>query len=97
MKRLLTCVLVLGACLLPRYAAAGILDLGTEKCKDFTALGKEQIATTIAWLDGYYKDEDDPAIIDFDKLMESAAKLSDYCAKNPEAVVGNAAEDLFGK
>lgn len=97
MKRLLIGVILCGACLLPQYAAAEILDLGAVKCKDFAALGKEQIAATIAWLDGYYKEDDAPAIIDFDKLKESAAKLGDYCAKNPDAVVGNAAEDLFGK
>lgn len=97
MKRLLTCAIFCGACLLPQYAAAEILDLGAVKCKDFVALGKDQIAATIAWLDGYYKDEDDPAIVDFDRLKDNAVKLGDYCAKNPEAAVGNAAEDLFGK
>jgi acid stress chaperone HdeB len=76
---------------------AAVLDLGTVKCKDFLNSGKEEIGYTLAWLDGYYMDEDAAAIIDFDKLKENAGKLGGYCAEHPEIGVGAAAEELFGK
>lgn len=78
-------------------AKAAQLDLNTVKCKTFLESSKEDIAYTLAWLDGYYKGEDDPAIIDFDKLKENAATLGAYCAQHPDEGVGTVAEELFGK
>lgn len=42
---------VLAAAFLPQPA-------GTEKCKDFPVSSKETIGYTLAWLDGYYRDEE---------------------------------------
>jgi acid stress chaperone HdeB len=93
--------LVLGvafACLGQIAAArAESLDLGTVKCKDFLASSKDEISYTLAWLDGYYMDEDAAAIIDFDKLKTNAGKLAEYCVAHPDIGVGAAAEELFGK
>lgn len=90
-------ICVFAAALLPQAAGAEALDLGMVKCKDFLASSKEDIGYTLAWLDGYYKDEDDPAIIDFDKLKENAGRLAEYCGSHPDVGVGTAAEQLFGK
>ena len=78
-------------------AQAEVLDLNGLKCKTFFESSKEDVNLALAWLDGYYKDEDDPALIDFDKLKENAASLGTYCAAHPDETVGNAAEQLFGK
>jgi acid stress chaperone HdeB len=78
-------------------AQAQVLDLNTVKCKAFFEGKKEDISYTLAWLDGYYKDEDDPAVIDFDKLKENAGNLGSYCAAHPDETVATAAEQLFGK
>jgi acid stress chaperone HdeB len=78
-------------------AQAEILDLNTVKCKDFLASSKDEISHTLAWLDGYYMDEDAPAIIDFDKLKSNSTKLAEYCTAHPDVGVGAAAEELFGK
>ncbi len=78
-------------------AQATVLDLGTVKCKDFLTSSKEEIGYTLAWLDGYYMDEDASAIIDFDKLTANSGKLGGYCAEHPDVGVGTAAEELFGK
>lgn len=85
------------SCLISFTAQAAVLDLGTVKCKDFLASSKDEISYTLAWLDGYYMDEDAPAIIDFDKLKTNAGKLGEYCAAHPDIGVGAAAEELFGK
>ncbi len=95
-------VLGLAAALFCQIATAGlgqadVLDLGTVKCKDFLNSSKEEIGYTLAWLDGYYMDEDAAAIIDFDKLKANSGKLGAYCGEHPDVGVGTAAEELFGK
>ncbi len=101
MKRVSASVLCLIGILMPIGAKAAndadILDLGAVKCKEFLAADKDEIGFTIAWLDGYYRDEDTPAIIDFDKLKEEAAKLGSYCGAHPDLSIGAAAEDVLGK
>ncbi len=97
-----TGMVVLVAFFWPAFFAAPVaqaeqLDLNTVKCKAFLESSKEDIAYTLAWLDGYYKGEDDPAVIDFDKLKENAGTLGKYCAEHSDATVGAAAEELFGK
>jgi acid stress chaperone HdeB len=70
--------------------------LNTVKCQEWLDSGKDNIGYTMAWLDGFYQDEDAAPIINFDKLKENAGKLADYCAANPTVGLGTAAEELFG-
>jgi acid stress chaperone HdeB len=83
--------------LLAPATQAEVLDLSTIKCKAFFESSKETVSHALAWLDGYYKDEEDPAVIDFDKLKDNAKMLGDYCAAHPGETVGTAGEQLFGK
>ena len=65
-------------------ASAEVLDLSTIKCKDFfETLGKEQRDFAAVWMHGYYRDEDDPPIIDFDKMKSDFGKLGAYCVTRP--------------
>ena len=88
-------------CIVALYGSAGAakaesLDLDKVTCKDFLASSKEDMAYTLAWLDGFYKDEDAPSVIDFDKLKANSGKLGAYCAAHPDDTVGDAADELFG-
>jgi acid stress chaperone HdeB len=51
----------------------------------------------LSWLDGYYKDEQDPAILDTDTMVVNLKKLNDYCAANPTIGLITATNKLFGK
>jgi acid stress chaperone HdeB len=73
------------------------LDLSTITCKQFIESSKENIALIMMWLDGYYTDEDDPPIVDFDKMKSSGEKLGGYCAQNPTIGLMTAAENILGK
>ena len=77
-------------------ASAQKLDLEKVKCGDWLKAPKDSIAITLAWLDGYYQDEDADPVIDFDKLTRNAEKLAEACAKNPDRMLGDMAESLFG-
>jgi acid stress chaperone HdeB len=78
-------------------AAAEKIDLSTIKCSDFLTKDKDEIGYILAWLDAYYKDEDDPAIIDTDKFVANAKKLGDYCRANPTLGLITATDKLFGQ
>ena len=49
----------------------------------------------MVWLDGYFTSEDDPAVVDFNKMKEKGARLGEYCAKNPTHGLLTAAEEVM--
>jgi acid stress chaperone HdeB len=50
---------------------------------------------SLAWLDGYYRAEDDPPIVDTNQLDANAKKLNAYCAAHPDTKLITAADSLF--
>ena len=89
---------LVAALLLPAGGAqAQQVELSKLKCREFIDLPKETIANITLWLDGYYTDEEDPAVVDFDKMKIKAEKLVAICAQNPKMRVMMAAEDVSHK
>ena len=88
---------VVAALVLAAAANAQALNLSTIKCKAFAELPKETVTAITMWLDGYLTDEEDPAVIDLDKLKAKAEKLAGYCAQNPRMGLMTAAENVMGK
>lgn len=78
-------------------AQAQVIDLSTLKCKEFVESGKQTVASVVMWLDGYLTDEEDPTVLDFDKMKATTEKLSNYCRRNPSMGLMNAAENVMGK
>src|SRR5271163_4062276 len=64
-------------------AMATDIDLSTWTCQQFASASKDDIGVILAWLDGYYKDEDDPPVIDTTKFVDNAKKLGEYCSADP--------------
>ena len=77
-------------------ASAQKLDLEKVKCSEWLKAPPEVIGMTLAWIDGYYMDQDADPVIDFDKLTRNSKKLAEACAKAPDKTLGDVAEDLFG-
>jgi acid stress chaperone HdeB len=87
-----------GCWLLSGFAArAETIDLLTTTCKQFLEGHKNEIGIILAWLDGYYREEDDPPIFDMDTVEANGKKLSAYCAANPNVGLITATDKLFGK
>jgi acid stress chaperone HdeB len=78
-------------------AGGQTINLATLKCKDFIELSKDTIATLTVWLDGYYTDEEDAAVLEPDKLKSKAEKLTTFCAQNPKLGLMMAAEGVMAK
>jgi acid stress chaperone HdeB len=90
--------LLLGCCVVSGgVARAEKIDFSTTTCKQFLEGHKDSIGVVLAWLDGYYRDEDDPPIFDTDRFEENAKKLAAYCAVNPTVGLITATDKLFGK
>jgi acid stress chaperone HdeB len=78
-------------------ARAEKIDLSTMTCKQFMGMSKDEIGIILTWLDAYYKDEDDPPVLDTDKFVRNAGKLGAYCATNPTIGLITATDKLFGE
>jgi acid stress chaperone HdeB len=76
--------------------AGGRIDLNTLKCEEWIESGTDNIGATMTSLDGYYANDNDPPVIDFDKMKEKAKKLGKFCAENRDLGLGTAAEKLLG-
>jgi len=76
-------------------AFAEDIDLSTWTCKKFQSADKDDIGVILAWLDGYYKGENDPPVIDTDKFVENAKKLGEYCSAHPDIGLITATDKLF--
>jgi acid stress chaperone HdeB len=77
-------------------AHAQKVDLSTIKCSEFLKSSTERIGLILMWLTGYFADEDDPPVIDFDDMKQKAKELGEYCDKNPDMGLMTAAEEVFG-
>ncbi len=77
--------------------AATAIDLSTWTCRKFQTASKDDTAIILAWLDGYYKQEDDAPVVDTDEFAANQKKLNEYCADHPEAGLITAADKLFQK
>ena len=78
-------------------AKAVVLDLSTMTCKQFIEGGDDEIKMVLTWMDGWYKGDEDEAIIDTDVFVDNAKKFGTFCAANPTISIVNAAEAVLGK
>jgi acid stress chaperone HdeB len=78
-------------------ASADDIDLSTWTCHQFQTASKDDIGTVLAWLDGYYKQEDDPPVIDTDQFVANAQKLGEFCSAHPDIGLITATDALFQK
>jgi acid stress chaperone HdeB len=78
-------------------ADAVVLDLSTMSCKQFLEGGDDEIKMVLTWMDGWYKGEEDEAIIDTEVFVANAKKFGTFCAANPTISIVNAAEKILGK
>lgn len=78
-------------------AFADQIDLSTVTCKQLFEGPQDRIPLVLFWLDAYYRDEDSPPVIDFDKMKADAEKLGTYCAKNQSTGLITAADAVFEK
>ncbi len=97
MMKLFCSLGVAGALLAGSGAMADDIDLSAWTCQQFLSASKEDVGVILAWLDGYYKEEDQPPVIDTDQLVAKAKKLGQYCAAHPDEDLIGVTDKLFQK
>jgi acid stress chaperone HdeB len=95
--RFLSVALALAMFGLGAPASARDIDLSTWTCAQFQSASQDDIGVLLAWLDGYYKDEDDPPVINTSQFVANAKKLGEYCAAHPDMGLITATDKLFQK
>ncbi len=83
------------ACGSPAFAED--IDLSAWSCNKFMSASKEDVGVILARLDGYYKEEDQPPVINTEDLVSKARKLGEYCAAHPNTSLIDATDKLFQK
>ena len=78
-------------------AQATVFDLSTMTCQQFVDSGDDTIKMVLVWMDGWYKGDEDKAIIDTNVFLENAKQFGKYCARNPSISIVNAADEILGK
>ena len=87
---------ILAVCLITSFSAsAKTIGLREMSCGEFQALSKDDLTYVMAFLDGYYRLEDDALIVDQDNSAVRA--LADYSIANPTEGLIAAADSLLRK
>jgi hypothetical protein len=91
-------VLAAGITILACVQAGGQeINMGSLKCKDFTAGPQEQTTSIMFWLSGYYTYEDDAPLINLSQLKRKENQLRQYCQDNQDLPLLEASEIFMDK
>lgn len=78
-------------------AAAQKMDLASIKCADFLKTSDPAASTMVTWLQGYYTYEDDPAVVDNDKVKLKESQIKEYCADHGDTDLVSASAIFMDK
>jgi hypothetical protein len=72
------------------------IDMKKLSCKQLSGYDKDNMSIMM-WLEGYYTDENEDAVIDFGKMVgDTATHLLVYCGDHPDDDIISAAEEVLG-
>jgi len=72
------------------------IDVAKINCQQFATYKVAHPDRLAIWLDGYFHGKRGDLSVDTQELDASTDKLKQYCHKNPEALLIQAVEALFG-
>lgn len=72
------------------------IDVAKINCQQFATYKVAHPDSLAIWLDGYFHGKRGDLSVDTQELDASTDKLKQYCLKNPEALLMQAVEALFG-
>ena len=77
-------------------SAQVVIDVAKINCHQFATYKVANPDRIALWLNGYFQGKRGDLIVDTQELAESADKLTEYCIKNPDVLLMQAVETLFG-
>ncbi len=92
---------VISAALLSTMTAAladdAKIEMSKLSCAQYAGYNKDNMSLITMWLEGYYTEEDDDAVIDFGKMAGDMTRLLIYCGEHPDTDIITAADEAMGK
>jgi acid stress chaperone HdeB len=92
---------VLSAALLSTMTAAladdAKIEMSKLSCAQYAGYNKDNMGLITMWLEGYYTEEDDDAVIDFGKMAGDMARLLIYCGGHPETDIITASDEVMNQ
>jgi acid stress chaperone HdeB len=80
----------------PAARAQVTLEVSKITCEQYNAYKITNPQNIAIWVNGYYHGKRGDVTLDTQRLVENARKLRDYCRRNPQTLVMQAVETLFG-
>jgi acid stress chaperone HdeB len=74
-----------------------MLDLSKVTCWQYVTYKVANPKYLAVWVSGYYNGKNGNTVIDMQELLANAAKLEEYCTKNPDVPMMAAAEKVLGQ
>jgi acid stress chaperone HdeB len=80
----------------PPLSAQVVIDVAKIDCHQFATYKVAHPDRIAIWLNGYFHGKRGDMIVDTQELDESTDKVKEYCIKNPDVLLMQAVETLFG-
>jgi hypothetical protein len=71
------------------------IDLSAMTCNDFVKSDQTKSTLILAWFLGFYGEEEDPQVIDLDKLEQARTQFTVFCKQQPSFRMTVAAEGIL--
>ena len=88
--------LILALAMLPPARAQVTWDIAKITCEQYTGYKITNPQNIAIWLSGYYHGKRGDTALDPQGLLTQAKKVRDFCFRNPQTLVMDAVEKLFG-
>lgn len=96
MKKAAVLGLVFALCAFALPARAQVmLDVSKITCWQYVTYKVTSPKYLAVWLSGFHHGKSGDTVIDMQRVVENAAKLEEYCAKNPDVPMMQAAETIL--
>lgn len=75
--------------------ASETIDIAELTCEQFNKYDDSNRGTVMMWLEGYYTEDDEPAVVDFGKMAGHIAQLMIKCEANPDEKVMTFTDEIM--
>jgi acid stress chaperone HdeB len=73
---------------------AAEVDMSKMTCKEAAAMEPKKMAAVGVWMSGFAAGKANNMMVDTDKMAANAQKLKDYCSKNADSTLMDAASKM---
>jgi hypothetical protein len=93
--KLLTTLALIALMTTAAWGAEQKIDLSAMTCGDFMKSDQAKSTLILAWFLGFYGEEEDPQVIDLDKLEHARTQFTAFCTQQPSFRMTVAAEGIL--